>query len=132
MTIINYLEVRMFPRKEFEKLLIKTSSCWFIRVRDTNRVRKSSRPQLSYESERDKAAHWAWRIYRGEILEGKNICHSCDDSRCVNPDHLFLGTQSDNIKDAVAKDRWTHVRGPRPSMQGKNHWNYKHGRRVGI
>lgn len=51
-------------------------------------------------------AHQAsFRAFRGEIPEGLNVCHTCDVRDCINPDHLFLGTQSDNIKDAVAKGR---------------------------
>lgn len=46
----------------------------------------------------------AYRLYIGECA-GSLVLHRCDNKSCVNPDHLFLGTQADNMKDKVAKGR---------------------------
>ena len=47
----------------------------------------------------------AWIIDNGEIPKGMNILHKCDNPKCVNPDHLFLGTHFDNMRDMAAKGR---------------------------
>jgi hypothetical protein len=44
-------------------------------------------------------------LFVGPIPDDMGICHRCDTPPCVNPDHLFLGTQKDNMADCAAKGR---------------------------
>lgn len=47
----------------------------------------------------------AWQIFEGPLPEGAFVLHKCDNPICVNPSHLFLGTQADNMRDMVNKSR---------------------------
>lgn len=58
------------------------------------------------------AAHRvSFELHYGPIPLGMFICHSCDNPSCVNPEHLFIGTNKDNQQDAISKGRrkkWHH------------------------
>jgi hypothetical protein len=47
----------------------------------------------------------AWQLTNGPVPDGLKVCHRCDVMLCVNPNHLFLATQYENIQDMVRKDR---------------------------
>jgi HNH endonuclease len=57
-------------------------------------------------NQRDKTAHrFSWELHYGPIPKGRLVCHWCDVKLCVRPDHLWLGTNDQNMADAKAKGR---------------------------
>ena len=101
----------------FEKLFIK-NCCW-IWIGDKN-------PQgygivRNKNGRREGAHRISYRFYRGNFPFHLQVCHKCDNSSCVNPDHLFLGTQKDNMIDMYRKGR--NVRG---DVRGEKNGRHKY------
>ena len=61
--------------------------------------------RLTYRGDSWYAHRRAWVICNGPIPDGLQVNHHCDNSLCVNPEHLYLGTQKDNMQDASRRGR---------------------------
>lgn len=104
---IDYLKNRMS--------VDSVSGCW-----NWNKSLDSYRYGSAWLNGKKILAHRAsYQAFIGEIPLECNVCHKCDNGRCINPDHLFLGSQKDNMIDASMKGRF---KGRHQSFgKGENH-----------
>jgi HNH endonuclease len=87
--------------ERFEKKVDKTNSCWIWTASKTNGY-----GDFRINKKKVKAHRYAFESYVGPIPEDKpHVLHKCDNPPCVNPEHLFAGTNEDNIKDKFNKGR---------------------------
>ena len=90
------------PFVRFMAKVKKTPSCW---LWTGTQQRNSSYGQFWRKGKLVRPHRFAYEYFVGPIPDGLTIDHLCGVPLCVNPKHLFTGTQSDNVKDMIAKGR---------------------------
>lgn len=98
------------------------SGCWIW----TAGVGARGYGSLGFNGKSHRAHRVSWILFRGQIPNGLCVCHRCDTKLCVNPNHLFLGTQADNIHDAMLKGRFL---ASRPKRERKPKATGRRGRK---
>lgn len=93
-----------FIERRFWAAVEKTDNCWIWH----GNLRTNGYGAFFQRGVFVRAHRMSWELLRGPIPDGLEVCHNCptgDNPRCVRPDHLWLGTHADNMRDMAVKGR---------------------------
>lgn len=101
------LSLKTPKEKLLERISIdKDTNCWnYLKYKN-----EWGYGRLRHKNKKVLAHRLSYMLHKGKIPKNMLVCHSCDNPSCVNPEHLWIGTNSDNMKDRYAKEK----------MRGKN------------
>ena len=87
-------------KQRIELHIISKDGCWI-----TDYKGGKTRPKIIINGKHHQLSRAAYQAYKGAIPEKMCVCHTCDNGLCINPDHLFLASQAENIADRQQKNR---------------------------
>ena len=94
--------------KRFWSYVLKTETCWLWQRKLNNK----GYGQFCVDGRLVSTHRVAWELTHGAIPDGLFVLHRCDVKKCVRPEHLFLGNQTDNMIDWATKNNWKGERTP--------------------
>jgi hypothetical protein len=101
---------------------INENGCWIC----TSHITKKNRYARYFENGKRIMMHrYMYQKYKGKISDDMCVCHKCDNPRCINPNHLFIGTQKDNMADMIKKGRQSTGKKHGLKMRGANNGSHK-------
>lgn len=98
--------------ERFEAKFTKGNGCW----EWTAQKDRKGYGKFCIANKKQGAHRVAYQLYVGEIVNGLHVLHHCDNPSCVNPSHLFLGTNADNVHDSVNKGRCIRASGEKQHL----------------
>lgn len=101
---------------EARSIPVPESGCWLWLGADKG----NGYGHATHERKSWPAHRLAYHLCRGPVPDGVDVCHRCDTRLCVNPGHLFLGTRTDNMRDAKRKGRLSSGRRHALTVCGEN------------
>jgi hypothetical protein len=105
--------------KRFWNYVNKTDYCWLWTGYKNPRGYGGLRIGARGKSKCIRSHRLSWEIHFGKIPKDMSVLHKCDNTSCVRPEHLFLGTQGDNMRDMSRKHRQFFQTHPNETMRGE-------------
>lgn len=111
-------------KDKFRKHIKKTPTCWLW----TGSKDFRGYGVVSAEKSKKLAHRLSYELHIGPITDGLFVCHHCDNPPCCKPAHLFLGTNADNVRDAVKKGQFhgNGISGDAHYLRKRTHCKHGH------